>query len=468
MRVSLCLAAIAALSSAGLFAQTTNNRNPFQVWDNTTEFTSRYQIGGEAGTLSMGFTYGQTGGLNELTRTRYVMQDQNAATREPWDVGTCELNAAGVPDYAKLNAYATNMLNPASTGIRAWLWTHNPLTANPHKLNLKQCDQWHHAWNLQQKANWTTDGISVHMSMGAPWNGTLLCSNGGHREIARAEGNPAQPLLEKLAFSTVGTNKTPRAGGERTWRVQMDFNEPTLQGASDNTVYNTGCPNPNKGYAALDPDIDNNGKHNPARFDDYEWTVTAGAKYAGGIAVMLHSSSAAVGRGAASPLGQVRIEILDPLFAIMGPVATQALTSTGSGTSKLTLGKGPNGLRTIVGTFANWHTQALVVKAGEKPLLSNLWSMRPKLLPAGFTKATTVSGTPANINKTAAQRTMLIRNDGPGELTVEQYRGSTKLPGSFLICERTAVRLNLSIAATIVRVTTSKTANVEFIHAFNK
>ena len=468
MRVSLCLAAVAALSSAGLLAQSTNNVNNFQVWDGTTEFTSRYQIGGEAGALSMGFTYGQSGGLNKLTRSQYVMQDQDASTREPWDLGTCELDAAGVPDYAKLNTYATNMLNPSSTGIRAWIWTHNPLTANPHSLNLKQCDQWHHVWNLQQKANWTTDGISTHMSMGAPWNGTLLCSNGGHREIARAEGNPPLPLLEKLAFSTVGTNKTPRAGGERTWRVLLSFDEPVLQGASDNTVYNTGCPNPNKGYAALDPDFDNNGKLNPARYDDYTWTVQAGTKYAGGIAVMLHSSSAAAGRGASTALGQVRIEILDPLFAILGPIATQALTSNGTGTSKLTLGKGPNGLRTIVGDFANWHTQALVVKAGEKPILSSLWSMRPKLLPAGYTKASSVKGTPTNISKTAAQRTMLLRNDGPGELVVEQYRGSTKLPGSTLICERTAVRMNLSIAATIVRVSTSKTSAVDFIHAYNK
>ena len=152
MRARLALLALAA-TTTGLVAQTTNPINNFWRWDRSTEFTSRGSNGGNPGFLSQGFAYGHSAGLETLTQAFWVLQDQNPSTRERYNVGTTESNLKGEPDYANLRTFATNLMTPvlAQSTPAAWGITLRGLTANPHKLQLKNCNQWHYTWQAIAK-----------------------------------------------------------------------------------------------------------------------------------------------------------------------------------------------------------------------------------------------------------------------------------------------------------------------------
>ena len=85
MRTAIVFVAAAALAG-GLQGQAQYNAT--QMWDSSTEFTSRGSNGGQANSfVSQGFQYGFIANLKTLTRAQYVVQDQNQATVEPWMLG---------------------------------------------------------------------------------------------------------------------------------------------------------------------------------------------------------------------------------------------------------------------------------------------------------------------------------------------------------------------------------------------
>lgn len=476
MRARLALLALAATTS-GLIAQATNPVNNFYRWDRSTEFTSRGSNGGNPGFVSQGFAHGHSAGLETLTQAYFVMQDQNPSTQESYNLGTTELDAAGRPDYANLNTYATNLLLPMSTQTTpaAWGITMIGLATTPHKLNLKQHTQWHHTWQFNVGANWTSDGISVHMGQAAAYNGTLLCTGANHREIPRTEN--ATQIVEELGWSAVANSTTP-APVNRTWRLRTSFAEFALNGGALNTTYGgfngavgaIGCNNtdPNLGYAALDPDFDDAGLGNPARYDDYTWLLSAGSANAGKIAVLFFSQTVIPGGGAPTPFGQLHLDIADPIFGAVGGLIMPQLDSLGQSSLSIPFGPGgsTNTLRPVIADFPSWSAQAAVVTTSGLQL-SSLFSFRSTTTPNGFTAATADATTPVKLSRTAAQRTIFVRNDGRGMLTVKQIRGTTTF-GTSDVCERTAVRITINPAASDIEISTTTTQPVKFVHAFNK
>ena len=472
MRARLALLVLATTAS-GLVAQ--NPTNYFYRWDRSTEFTSRGSNGSNAGYVSQGFSHGHSAGLNTLTQTYIIMQDQNPSTQEVYNLGTTELDAAGFPDYANLNYYATNLTLPVNTQTTpaAYAVTLTGLVAAPHNLNLKQCTQWHHVWQFVNATNWTADGLSTHMGQGAPYNSTLLCFNAAnHREIPRTEGT-AQ-IIEELGWSAV-----PAANPnfiDRTWRLRTAWKELVLNGGAFNTTYGgfngalgaIGCNNtdPNLGYAALHPDFADIGLGNPARNDDYTWLVQAGINNANDFAVLFFANTVFPNGGVPSPFGRLHIDITDPLFNAIGPVVMGALDAGGNGALTLNFGPGNSTLRPIVADFPSWSAQALVF--GKNPAeLTNLFAFRTKLLPTGFTAGQADAANTAKLPKTITDQTILVRNDGRGLLTVKQTRG-TSVFGTADVCERTAVRLILNPAASDVEISTTTTNPVKFVWAYNK
>ncbi len=465
MRASLALIAVAALSTS-VIAQTTVF-NPANSYDRSTEFTSRGSNGGTPGHVSQAFAYGNSAGLQTLTRSRYVMQDQDQSTREPWNVGTTLLNAKGQPDYAGLRTYGTNLLLPAGqSGIGAWILTHTALATTPHLIN-HGTEQWHHVWQFTVPTNWTTDGLSVHMSQGATYRGTLLCfQNTRHREIPRTDGSPAAQIIEKHGWSGVARNPDP-APINRTWRLESFFGEVVLNGASDNTVYNCAgsLRNPNQGYARIDPDFDDTGAGSPVRTDNYRWTVEAGSNWNGGVAVMFWSTTTFPGK-VPTPFGDLYLNLLDPLFAA-GPQLMGAITG-GKASLSLNLGAANNPLRGVIANLPNFSGQAVVASQSAGVKLSTLMSFRGKLVPTGFTAGTAVSGTPASISKRVADRNIVVRNDGAGTLTVQAKRGSTNIGPATVVPERTAVRITLPVAASSVAVSSNKSTATDFVYGYNR
>lgn len=468
MRARLAILAIAATTS-GVLAQASNPVNNFWRWDRSTEFTSRGANGGNIGFVSQGFSHGHSANLDTLTQTNFVMQDQNPSTRESYDVGTTELDGAGRPDYANMRAYATNLMLPASTNTSpgAWLITVTGLTAQPHKLNLKSHDQWHHVWKFNQAAQWTTDGISVHMSQAAAYQNSLLCVGQSHREIPRTEGT-AQ-IVENLGWSAVANSNTPRAIN-RTWRLRTSWAEFPLNGGAVNSTYGgyygnvgtIGCntTDANVGYAALDPDFADVGAGSPARNDDYSWILEAGAAQAGKFAVLFFSQTVFPNGGVPTPFGRLHLNLADPIFNAAGPQVMPVLSTSGQSIYTLQFGPGNSTVRPVVREFPNWSAQAAVITDSGLEL-SSLFSFRTLTTPQGFTASSADAATAFSTPRTVRETVLVIRNDGPGVIKVDQRRGSTSF-GTADVCERTAVRLAISGAANEIRVTTTSTQPVNF------
>gem|GEM_PF-1860258 len=479
-------------------AQTTYNFNVIREWDQSTEYTSRANVRGSAGHESQAFPRGVLGGLVNLTRVQFVMQDQNLATQEGYNFRVSPLSASGQPDYASgVNLNNTLLTLPTGTGIGAYLVTLTFVAGNGKPVNLDTIknsqnkpllnpyEGIHFGWQFVKGANWTSDGISVHMSQAGRQlpnggQGNLTCwQNRFHREIPRPEkfatSDPTNQIIERLAWST----NSGQAGSsylDRSWRLDLFFNEPTLQGAADNTTYNNSpCKNPNTGYAALDPDFNDKGKATVKRYDDYVWTVQSNA-HIGGVGVLFLSTSVL-----STPLslpgigGKLFINPGDPLMAL-GAFPLGTISNLGSGQFKLALGAGGanNTLRKVITQMPAIHAQAYLVKVagGLKLDFSNVWTLRPMLDPDGtgtaYSRATTISGTPIKLTKKVTDRTLYVRNDGLDEIEVRQYIGASTTPiRKDKIFSRMGVRVILFPAATRVEIVTTKTSKVDVMYGMN-
>ncbi len=488
MRLNFALIAVGALAVSATAQNIAQNK--IHIWDGSTEYTSRARVGGAAGHVSEAFQPGIVRGLDKLSYAQYVIQDQDLSTQEPWEIKICPIGANGLPDFAGGNAIIKNLQLNTGTGIGAFLVTHNRntqangpivLSALKNASNKKLLDPneaFHFAWHFIKKANWTSDGISVHMSQA----GTQLPSGGNgqrtcwqsrfHREIPRPEKfkttDATSQIIERLAWSEI-SGQSGSSFMDRSWRLELGFADATLQGASDNSTYNnTPCKNPNEGYAALDPDFNDISKATTARLDNYKWTVNAGGDYAGGIAILFFSDSVF-----SSPLsisginGGLSLDVGSPLFAL-GGFPMGVLSATGTGSMALNLGPKTSPLRPIVAGLPAIHAQAYVAKAGKTPLFSSLWTVRPTLKPAGFSRGETTSGTPISMTKTGADKTLYVRNDGPGAVVVKTYIGTNPIGPSTIIPERTGKRVILFPAATKVTIETQKSGKVDVAYAYNK
>jgi hypothetical protein len=450
---------------AGVHAQLP--QNVYFKFDSTTEFTSRGAIGNSPGRLSQALSPGHVAGQTRFTYSQYSIQDQDSATQEAWDLGFCGLDAAGDPAYATATFYVRNLRQPVGTGVRAWTINHS-LTA-PFTLAASR-EQWHHVWNFQQAANWVTDGLGVHMSQGGTWGTppTLLCQNASHREIPRTDGTPQFQIIEDQAWSS-GANAGKPVIQDCSWVLYLGFADPVLNGGFENAVYNSPCPNPSFGYGSLDPDFADNGSGTPPRYDNPHWLVNGGSNYAGGAAVLLMSMAVLPGGGVpVPPYGQLFLDLVDPLAAL-GPVVMPPMhPSRGYAEMTFNMGTAANPVRKIAASLPSWSTQAVVIAQNQPTRLTNVFTMRPIMLPQGFTAASAVQGTPVVVPKTPQNTTFAIRNDGRGELTVQQKINQTNVGPAVSIAERAMVRLSLLVAPNSIEVSSAKTTATGFVWAFDR
>jgi len=454
--------------SCGAALAQASDQNEIGMWDRNVEFTSRGRLSSNAGFLSQKLAWGQVAGLTHVSLVRYVVQDQDTTTQEPFDVGFTGTNNQGLPDYANTRFYATNLRIPHFE-MNPWLVTHNfdgrPGAAKPFPLPNDGVGV-HHCWRLEAAPNWVTDGLSVHMSQAAPYNNTLLCYVQGrksqHREIPRTEG---QQIVAELGWSEVPSGNPSAMFLDRAWRLEIGSPTATLEGGAANSVYNClGVNDPNRGYASLDPDFDDVGRATPPRYDDYSWFIEAGPSHAGGIAVLFHSLALAPYPGGGISLpgirGKLMLDVGDPLFALFH---TTALDTNGSGRIDLGLGPATSPLRRLAASLPSWASQALVVKSGPGGIdaeLTNLFTMRPRKGFAGsnaFRHAQLDTAAPLTIPRTPGSRSLYLRNDGHGTVQVRQYANSVVLPGEVTVGDRSAMRIPLLVTTTRLVVTTKIT-----------
>ncbi len=470
-----------------LKAQSGIPQNKVRVWDQSTEYTSRGSVGGGTGHLSQAFPPGVTRGLDRLSFVQYVIQDQMMQTKEPWEIKICPLDGKGEPDYKRGVVLLKNLTLPNGTGIRAFTITHNrnssqngpfvlsSLKDANKKALLNPFESFHFAWNFVQKANWFTDGISLWMSQAGRTlpnggAGQLTCwQSRFHREIPRPEKfdprDATAQIIERLAWTEFNGSPGRKLFTDRSWSVTLGFAEPTLQGAVDNKTFNNSpCLNPNTGYAALDPDFANKANGTPIRSDDYQWTVEAGGSYAGGIGLLIFSDSVYSNPVSLSGIrGTLSLDISSPLFAL-GVFPMGVLDAKGAGSLKISFGAANSPLRKALTKLPALHAQAYVVKAGVRPSFSSLFTLRPILKPSGFQRNTVTASTPLRIKKIPAQKTLFLRNDGPGLLAIKTFIGSTQIGPVFKVPERAALRALLFPGATIVEISTKKTNKVHFAY----
>lgn len=462
LRASVAISAL--VLAGGLGAQSAQNL--FIKYDGNVEYTARGRNGSQVGFVSQGYAHGFTANLKTLTYIRYWIQDQNAMTQEPWNAGFTSLDAAADPDYGNVKVYASNQSLPILSGIRAFQINHSLLT-NPQTPPVDLA-QWHHTWEFTKTTNWTADGLGVWISWGASYRNTRLCNTAPHREIPRIDGQLGVESPERFGWSSVAGQTRPGLYNDCSWVLRLHFAEPVLNGGSDNITYNAACPNPNPGYASIDPDFADNAFSTPGRFDDYQWTVEAGPQYSNGIGVMFMSETVIPGGGINIPgFGQLHLNLGDPLFGI-GPFLFPPLDANGRAVIPFKLGATNGPLRPIAASFASWSAQALVIGRGQPNRLSNLFTFRPKLTPVPFTAARAVKGTPAVIPKTIQQLSIYLRNDGRGEVVIQPKRSSVNIGPPATVAERTAVRIVLPAAATTVEVSSQKTTAAEFVYAYNR
>jgi hypothetical protein len=367
-------------------------------------------------------------------------------------------------------------------GIGAFLISHHRNTSQNFPIRLSSLkdsnnqplldtnESFHLGWQFLKKANWPTDGLSLHFSQAStalPFGGFgfLTCWQARfHREIPRPEkfrpSDPTLQIIERLAWGQP-INKSPLFL-DRSWRVDLGFVGPTLQGGVDNKTYNNRpCLNPNEGYAALDPDFNNASNALVRRFDDYRWRVEAGVDYQGGSGFLFFSESAySAPVKIGGVLGSLSLDVGGGLFSV-GPLPMGRLDSKGGGGFSLDLGVGNSLLRKFFTSFPAIHAQSLVVKAGKAPWLSSLWTFRPLLKPKGFTRGVTTSGTPISLVKTAARRVLFLRNDGPGGVQIVNYLGNTRIGPITTVPERMAMKISLASKANRIQIETKKTGRVD-------
>jgi len=424
--------------------------NPLRFYDQSIEFASRGMLGTGPGHVSQALTYGQAIGLSRLTWVRYVVQDQNGTTTSPWNVRLAGLASTGLPNYAAATTIAGPFVLPVTPGPIAYRVTHT-FTTTPVAFPVAG-DQTHVCVEWVAGAN--VSEMSLQMS-NAPLSAQPPCST---NESPRVEAKV--PTSEQLAWS--GPPATPPTALPLSWAFDLGFAEPTLQGVA---LPYAGSPGiscvANTGYAALDPDFNDLGPSTPARFDDYQWQLEAGSGFAGGVAVLLHSQTVLNAPLAVPGIsGRFYLDPLDPLFALVTPIA---LNASGSGSLTLGLATAPAAIRALAGSIPSWSTQAVVVPKSGPLVFSQLWTMRPRTAPPGFMSSSASSTTPLRITKPTTMQTFTIRNDGRGVLAVVLLAGTVRLGGATIL-ERTMQTMAVPPAVTTIQITGARTGATNFVY----
>ena len=145
----------------------------FELYPGSTHFTSRGNVGRDAGETLQGIHSSHFRGIGDncaacvIPNVRGFLQDQNAATRETfyWIVRKGDdTNGPGVGTANEI-AKIGPLRPPRSTTSRAMAWVLT--TSLARAVQLPDCES-HFSFGivLSPAPKWTTDGLSTHMSRG--------------------------------------------------------------------------------------------------------------------------------------------------------------------------------------------------------------------------------------------------------------------------------------------------------------
>jgi len=162
---SLFLASLALTLAATATAQTPNY---FGIYSGCTNYTSRGNLGSNAGdnllavpaTHFAGIGHDATGTGTVLTGFRHVLQDQNASTVEPYSF-IIRADMGGQPDCttAGVLLQTTALNSPSGAGTLAWIIT---ATLTTPSTALPLCNRYYYGLNFTA-SGWTADGLSSHI-----------------------------------------------------------------------------------------------------------------------------------------------------------------------------------------------------------------------------------------------------------------------------------------------------------------
>jgi len=227
--------------------------NGLEIYPGVTSFTSRGNVGTNAGEVMQGFhsshwgSVGDAGTHVSLAGLTYITQDQNAATQELYDLVVRSGNdtAGPTPGAAGELCVISGLQTPSGTGIAAWLITVDFATP----CALPQKDFFSVGMRFPV-SGWTADGQSVHAT------DVSAQQAGSHVQ------NHSWQILPGPVVSHTGS---------RSWRFTLRLTTPLLQNGSFATTTAT--------YA-----LGMGGMFPPPTTHGWSTHVRAGPKYAGGFA----------------------------------------------------------------------------------------------------------------------------------------------------------------------------------------
>jgi hypothetical protein len=425
------------LATSSVFAQSGAGVGKIEK-DETVEYTSRSNIpGAMRGRISQHFSPAYNAGLAKALTFEFNSQDQNPATQESLTFEVRQQDPTTImPDWPSMAPPLYSMLlNQGAALVMHWVIT----PVGGLSLPGRGSKPYYMVWDLPPNNLWTADGISVHMGVGLPVfpcstpNNPACCGTAANPTLDGGE-RPRPPITENLSPSDTPAGPLSFADRDRSYYHWIVYDSPTLQGLSydpsNPAVWFCPVNNPNGGFAAMHPDVNDAGS--TMRNDDIGWRVRAGPTFQNGIA-LLYTTASVLPAALVTPFGDLWIDPFDRFFTILqfGPVV---LNSIGSADFRLTLGPPASDARRAIAGFGNMHTQALVLNSTLTQIVLTNLSTKGFDMNGGL-PFTVVAGTPFSFPVGAA-RNVQVQNDGNGDVLVEFLRASFPL-GSMNVLERT-------------------------------
>ncbi len=272
--------ALAAVLAVTAFAGAqTPKANTFQVYDGSTEYTSRGYLGSNPGECLQMIPSSHFGYLRKAVKFNVVLQDQNKKTAEEFYLIFRKVTATGQPDISGKGVIYTEgpyKIGGSGSGVGAWVLSYTLKKAVT--IPAEGCFYGIYWSKPVAKPGWYRDGGSVHMS--------------GYYPNPKCGEHPRKGVSPDLAWNVIYHTTTPPyvetkiCGGNRSWNMSLGFSTPVLQAyavdPAAKCTKKTGKPD--FGYAALWPDLTDLEKYGYKA--NFGWRIRA-ANFPGAVAAII-------------------------------------------------------------------------------------------------------------------------------------------------------------------------------------
>ena len=352
MRKAALIGAVLGLSAMA-YAQTPKP-NVFKVYDDSTEYTSRGNVGTNEGELLNMVPGKHFGFLRIATQMKIVCQDQNTKTAEKFWVVFRKADKTGQPDITVQNGvdkgiiYQQGPFSISGTGTgAATAWV---VTLNLSKPVILPDGDFFFGVRIPASPNWANDGFSCHMSGYYP---TSIC--GEHFR---------QGIKPKACWGVIFQNGLPNSVGEptgdRMFNFELDVQGATLQPfAVDPAAKCAGKKGkPDLGLAGLWPDLVDLEKY--GYLANLGWRLRE-VNYASGLGFVFLAQKQ-LPLPINLPFGRWYLNPADPFFTVLGGLPV-TLSTTGEGDTPI-LNPPTAARQMLLGTFLYAQGVAVDAKTG--------------------------------------------------------------------------------------------------------